>query len=167
MKKIIAILLCVTMFTTTGLLQASAAITSVSNDATNSYGTYTLTVGTQSTINGYLTWAYTDGFEFWASVILGKLSSNSTKKVMCADIRSPEGYTRKFKLVTRKATNTDEIVDSLSKTSLGTGVNVDTNESYVEKQATYLLTVICDAQLQALKSSSVGYRAYPSVSQAV
>ena len=155
------------MFATMGILQASAAVTSVSNDTTNAYDTYTLSVGTQSTVKGYLTWAYTDSFNFWASVVLGKLSNNSTKRVVCADIYGPDGYTRKFKLVTKKATNTDDIVESLSKTSLGTGVNVDTNESYVEKQATYLLTVICDAQLQALKSSSVGYRAYPSISAAI
>ncbi len=167
MKKIICLILCVVMLATMGMLQASAAITSVSNDTTNAYGTYTLAVGTQSTINGYLTWAYTDSFNFWASVTLGKLSTNSLKRVVCADIYGPEGYTRKFKLVTKKSSNTDVVVDSLSKTTLGTGVNVDTNESYVEKQATYLLTVVCDAQLEALKSSSVGYRAYPSITVAI
>ncbi len=165
MKKIIAILLCVTIFATMGIFQASAE--EELNYDVNMYGTYDLAVGTQSTVNGYLSWAYTDNVNFLASVVLGKLSTNSSKRVVCADIYGPSGYTRKFKLVTKKSTDTDVIVTSLSKTTLSTGVNVDSNESYVEKQATYLLKVVCDAQLQALTSNSVGYVAYPSITQAI
>lgn len=61
------------------------------------------------------------------------------------------------------ANNTSSVISSLSQTTLGVGVNIDTSNSYIEKQASISSKVVCDSQIQATKSSTVGFVSYPSV----
>ena len=126
----------------------------------NTPGTFNVSTSSNYQINGYLSSAQKDNYQFVAMTIAGsKVGSNN--KAVAVSCASPSGFSKYFNVKTK--TPSGIIINSLSYT--GTGVTSG-NTSYADKIALTFFYIRVDADM-TMTSTNRTINAYPYITSSI
>ena len=160
MKKCLALFLTVLAFAASMSVTSSAATIVAPNRDVNTYDSaYNITVGTKHYVDGYMSSALSNDFQFGAMTVAGKVSGSSKKSVN-ASISSDSSATRNFKVTTKNPSGST--IPALTYSS-GTGTNTG-SDAYVQKIAFTIYYILVDVEVKATLPGKV-YKAYPNITE--